>query len=232
MAIKPRNPLRVVGYIRVSTDDQQLGPEAQRLALDAWCVRHGAELVACFSDIGVSGAAPIEKRPGLLDALDALADLDAGILLAAKRDRLARDAMLAAMIERLVERGGGAVRTADDAGVGDGPEAALFRGILDCFAQYERGVIRARTRAALAVKRGRGEKTGHCAAYGLRLAADGAHLEADEREAGAVQAALSLRASGLSLRAIGSRLAAEGLHPRAGGAWQAKTISRMIERAA
>ncbi len=34
----------------------------------------------------------------------------------------------------------------------------LLRGLMDLFAQYERAVIRARTRAALAVKRSKGEQ--------------------------------------------------------------------------
>lgn len=38
--------------------------------------------------------------------------------------------------------------TADGAGNGEGPEAALMRTLLDTFAAYERALIRARTRAA------------------------------------------------------------------------------------
>ena len=43
--------------------------------------------------------------------------------------------------------------------------------MVDAFAEYERAIIRARTRAALAVKRGRGERTGEVP-YGFRLAED------------------------------------------------------------
>jgi len=56
------DPDKVIGYIRVSTDEQALGPEAQREALNAWCEAHGARLCAVFEDIGVSGAIPLEKR--------------------------------------------------------------------------------------------------------------------------------------------------------------------------
>jgi DNA invertase Pin-like site-specific DNA recombinase len=34
----------------------------------------------------------------------------------------------------------------------------LMRGLVDLFAQYERALIRSRTKAALAVKKGRGER--------------------------------------------------------------------------
>ncbi len=74
------------------------------------------------------------------------------MLLVAKRDRLARDVVVAAMVDRLAERHGARVLAADGTGNGDGPEAMLMRGIVDVFAQYERALIRARTKAALAVK--------------------------------------------------------------------------------
>jgi site-specific DNA recombinase len=50
------------------------------------------------------------------------------------------------------------VVTADGVAVEDTPEGMLLRGLMDLFAQYERAVIRARTRAALAVKRSKGER--------------------------------------------------------------------------
>ena len=47
------DPKKVIGYIRVSTDEQALGPDAQRHALNAWCERHDARLLAIHEDIGV-----------------------------------------------------------------------------------------------------------------------------------------------------------------------------------
>src|SRR5690349_20875443 len=90
---------RVVGYIRVSTSEQALGSEAQVAALHSWCSSRGVELIAVCSDLGVSGATAIDKRPGLLAAMDALSEHGAGVLLVAKRDRLARDVIVAAMVE-------------------------------------------------------------------------------------------------------------------------------------
>src|SRR5260370_31933372 len=81
---------RAIGYIRVSTDEQALGPQAQREALRRWCATNGAELIATFEDLGVSGGLELDKRPGLLGALDALKAHNANVLLVAKRDRLHR----------------------------------------------------------------------------------------------------------------------------------------------
>lgn len=224
-------PSRVIGYVRVSTDDQNLGPEAQRAALARWCEANGVDLVAVHEDLGVSGGAELDKRPGLLAALEDLRAQHAGVLLVAKRDRLARDVVVAAMVERLVERDGARVLTADGTGNGDGPEAALMRGIVDVFAQYERALIRARTKAALAIKKGRGERVG-AVAYGFRLAADGIHLLADPLEASAVALVRTLRSQGLALRAIAERLTEAGHAPRGGGRWHPQTIANIARAAA
>ena len=152
------DPQRVIGYVRVSNGDQQLGPEAQRVALEQWCAAHGGQLVLTCTDRGVSGGAALDQRPGLLAALAAIKKLAAGVLLVAKRDRLARDTLVAAMVERLVERAGARVCTADGMAAGDGPEPLLMRRIVDAFAEYERLTIQARTKAALAVKRSRRER--------------------------------------------------------------------------
>ena len=136
---------RVIGYVRVSTNEQTLGVAAQRTALHKWCVGHGARLVRVFTENGTSGAASFDKRPGLLGALAALRQLRAGVLLVAKRDRLARDTLVAAMVERLAARNGAVVRSVDGISEGVGPEALLLRRIVDAFAEYERLVIVART---------------------------------------------------------------------------------------
>ncbi len=223
------NPKVVVGYCRVSTEDQNLGPQAQRSAMDRWCKANGARLVACYEDHGVSGAAPLDKRPALIEALDAVAEHGAGVLLVAKRDRLARDPIVAAMTERLVERAGARVLSAAGEGTeGDDPGAVLMRRMIDAFAEYERAMIRARTRAALAVKRSRGEKLGGDVPYGYRLAADGVHLDTYQPEMRIVVAARKLREQGMSLRQIGAALEARGLLPRCGRPWNPKTVRALL----
>lgn len=224
------SPSLVVGYVRASTDRQDLSPDAQRASLTRWCEANGARLVAVHEDAGVSGAAPLDKRPGLLAALDALTANGAGVLLVAKRDRLARDVVVAAMVERLAERSGARVLAADGTGNGVGPEAQLMRGIVDLFAQYERALIRARTKAALAVKAARGERTGGVP-YGFRLAADGLHVVANPEEAAVVERARTLRAEGRTLRAIAADLDTRGTAPRGGGRWHPQTVANIVRAA-
>lgn len=65
--------MRVVGYVRVSTDEQGvsgLGLEAQRAAIAAECGRRGWELARFEED--VAGGAKLD-RPGLNAAVEAVA---------------------------------------------------------------------------------------------------------------------------------------------------------------
>jgi DNA invertase Pin-like site-specific DNA recombinase len=205
-----------VGYVRVSTDEQNLGPEAQRQAIEAWAARNGVVVVAWHDDHGVSGAAPIEKRTGLLAALDALAELDAGVLVIAKRDRLARDVVASAMIERLATRNGARIVSAAGEGTDDDdPSSMLMRRMVDAFAEYERQIIKARTRAALGVKKARGERVGTIS-YGYQLAEDGRTLVPNAGEQAIIAKVREARAAGVTFRAIVAELAAAGVVSRKG----------------
>ncbi len=171
----------------------------------------------------------------------------------AKRDRIARDVVIAGMIDRAAEYRGmgrargrgdrrmvhGSVReacgarvvTADGAGNGDSPADALMRTILDGAAQYERALIRQRTCAALAAKRARGERAGEVP-FGYRLAADGAHLETDASEQAIVERVRALRAGGVSLRSIVADLAAAGCVGRTGKPLALTQVARIAGAAA
>lgn len=221
---------KVVLYVRVSTDEQALGPAAQRAAAQRWCEARGSQLVAVCEDLGVSGGAPLDKCPGLLSAMRELEAHGAGTLLVAKRDRLARDVVKAAMVEQLASRAGAVVVSAAGEGEGTDPAAALMRTMVDAFAQYERALIGARTKAALAVKKAKGERVGTIP-YGWQLGADGVQLERCEAEQTVVAVIRGLRDEGMSLRAIVAELNARELLARNGGGWHLTQVVRVLEAA-
>lgn len=219
------NQTVAVAYIRVSTDDQALGPEAQRAAIAAFALRHGLTVPSWHEDLGVSGAADIDACPSLLAAVAAVRQSKAGVLLVAKRDRLARDVVKAAMVEGLVAREGANVVSAAGEG-GDDPTGLLMRRIVDAFAEYERLVIKARTKAALAVKRGRCERISRQAPYGYRF--DGGRVVADPAEQAVVARARELRAEGRTLAAVASELEAAGMVNRAGRRFAVAALHRLV----
>lgn len=223
------NPKIVVCYCRVSTEEQSLGPEAQQAAMRRWCDASGAAVAALHADLGVSGAASLEKRPGLLAAIQSLGTHGAGVLLVAKRDRLARDPIISAMIEAAAERlGARVVSAAGEGSEGDDPSSVLMRRLVDAFSEYERGVIRARTRAALGVKRARSERVGSVP-YGYSLAEDRRTLIPNADEQIVIARMVELTETGASLNAVARALQAEGYRSRS-ERWHATTVLRVLAR--
>lgn len=203
-----------VAYLRVSTSAQELGPEAQRATITAWAAREGVTIVAWHCDHGVSGGAPMAQRPALLAAIADVGELRAEALVVARRDRLARDVMTAAIATRLVAAHGARITSTAGEGEGNDPASALMRTLVDAFAEYERALIASRTRAALAVKKARGERTGECP-RGTRATASGA-LEPCTLERARDARVRELRDAGHNYSTITAMLASEGYLSRRG----------------
>jgi DNA invertase Pin-like site-specific DNA recombinase len=220
------NPALAVGYIRVSTKEQRLGPRGQAKDLERWAKREGLQLAAVFVDHGVSGARPLSERPALLAALAALPELGAGVLVASKRDRLARDVVVVRGIEGEAAKAGATVRTTDGTSDATGSAGLLMRGLHDLLGAWEREVIRERTTAALAVKKARNERIGSLP-YGFRLASDCRTLEEDPAEQSTLATMLELRSQGVSLRAIVRRLNEDAV-PARGAEWHLTTVARAL----
>lgn len=217
---------RAYGYLRVSTDaqaDSGLGLEAQRSAITAAAARLGLDLGDVFTDAGLSGALELEDRPGLFAAVNALKRGDT--LLVAKRDRLGRDVVAVAMLERLTARKGARIISAAGEGT-EGTDAAsmLQRRILDAFGEYERLIIGQRTKAALKAKRDRGERAGNIP-FGYSLNADGRTLDANADEQHVIGLLRELKAAGYTLRQVADELNRQGFTTRRGTAWRHQYVA-------
>src|SRR5262245_36387990 len=168
-----------IAYLRVSPDKQAepgLCLEAQRASVAATAVRLGLAVRHEFVDAGVSGSLSIADRPVLMQAVGALRRGD--VLLVAKRDRLGRDVIAVAMIERLIAKRGARVVSAAGEGTGnEDPSNVLMRRLIDSFSEYERLIIGARTKSALAAKRSRGERVSRFAQFGWAFGANGRLVE-------------------------------------------------------
>ena len=221
---------KAIGYVRVSTDEQAasgLGLEAQEAAIRSYADRNGMELESVFRDEGISGSKGIDKRNGLLDALASLGKDD--VLLVAKRDRLGRDMMLIAMLESMVAKKKARIVSASEEGTNsDDPTAVLMKRMIDAFSEYERLLIKARTKAAMRAKKVRGER--YCRArMGYKI--DGNRLERDEPEQRVIARIRELRAAGLTYRKIAETLTAEKIPTKSGGtAWQHSAVRYVLER--
>ena len=111
----------------------------------------------------------------------------------------------------------------------DDPSSILMRRIVDAFSEYERLLIKARTRAALAAKARRGERTGQVP-YGKRLAEDGQTLLDDQAEQGVLEIIGCYADRGRSHRWIARRLDEMLVPTKNGGRWAHSTVRRLIDR--
>jgi len=137
----------IIGYARVSTDEQNL--DAQLDALN------GAGALRIFSD-KVSGT--LRKRPELDRLLDQLRDGD--VIVVTKYDRLARSLRdLLDIVEAIKARGAGFRSMAEDIDTTT-PAGRLVFHVFASIAQFERERISERTKEGLEAARKRGRVGG------------------------------------------------------------------------
>lgn len=224
--------MRVIVYLRVSTDQQAdsgLGLEAQQISCESYAKKLGAQIVATYKDEGLSGSLSLEKRPGIFNALETLKKGD--ILLVAKRDRLSRDDMSIAMIEAAIARKGAKIVSAAGEGTeNDDPSSILMRRMIDAFAEYERLIIKARTKVALQAKKARNERVGHIP-FGQRLSANGTNLELHDEEVSTIKEMQRLRKRGKSIRDIAKMLNKKQKFNRGQSPWNEASVFRIMKSA-
>jgi DNA invertase Pin-like site-specific DNA recombinase len=229
--------MRVAAYLRVSTDRQVekgLGLSVQRTAIREWVRQHDHRLTATFVDEGISGAADLDRRVGLADALDAIRSGPAQGLVLYRLDRLARDYILQEQLMGEVWQLGGEVYSTsgteqnlrDDP---NDPARRLIRQVLAAISEYEKNMISLRLRAGRDRKAAGGGYACGRPPYGYRAA--GGALVPDESEQQIVRLVHSLRADGLSLRDIAGSLAQEGHLTRQGHVFHPQVLSRILKRA-
>ena len=199
--------MRVIGYARVSTEEQADGTSLaeQRRQIAGLAMSAGLEGLQQIEDSGVSGAVPIFQRPAGVQ----LANLRRGdVCIVAKLDRLSRDVADALTVIREWEAAG--VRLIIN-GWGEciGPHAQgnagrLMLEVMAVFAGHERRVLKERQRDGQAAKRRAGGHIGGSAPFGYRKEGAGraARLEPDPAQQAALATVRELGAQGLASRAI------------------------------
>lgn len=105
-----------------------------------------------------------------------------------------------------------------------------MRRMIDAFSEFERIIIRGRTKAAMQAKKARGERVGHIP-FGYQLGESGT-LKEDEEEQAVLQQIHELRKRGLSTRKIASEMNLRGAFNRGGAQWNHASIHRVMTRLA
>jgi site-specific DNA recombinase len=219
---------KAVAYVRVSTADQARegwSLAVQRKRVRAYCEARGWRLSRVYADEGISSAA---RRPAFEEMVDDVLADGVNAIVAMKLDRLGRSAAgLLSLYERL-ERKGVRIVTIEDGIDTSTANGRLMRTILAALAEWERDVIRDRTRTGVRAAMEDGRRVGQ-PPYGYTVRDGRLVKHPDEQKIlGRIR---SRHAAGASLVTIAQELNDAGIAPRR-GRWHPTTVARATSRAA
>jgi DNA invertase Pin-like site-specific DNA recombinase len=227
--------MKVIGYVRVSTDrqaDEGLGLAIQEKAIRQWAKANGHRLAGICRDEGVSGTKDTAQRPGLADAVNAVCEKRAAAIVVHRMDRLARTLTVQEGILSHVWNCQGEVYSVDTGQVlrddAEDPMRTFVRQVMGAASELERAMVVARMRAGRRHKAADGGYAYGAPGFGYR--AEGGALVPEPAEQEALARMLALRAEGKSLRQIADALNGEGHQSKRGGVWHSASVGRVLNR--
>ena len=212
-----------IGYVRTSTNRQELSLGAQEDQIRAMATMKGIELSEVIRE---EESAKTLDRPGMERLLGMIDAGRVGMVIIAKLDRITRSVRdLAILLERFQKKDTLLVSTTDslDTGTASG---RLVLNIMTSVSQWEREAISERTCVALAKLRSQGKMTGK-PRYGWRSVGKGMPVVEDEIEQENLEIIRNAREGGLSFRSIAEYLNAGGRHVRSGALWSVGDVQRV-----
>jgi site-specific DNA recombinase len=206
-----------IGIVRVSQTAGREGesfvsPTEQADRIRDACERDGLDLLEIHEELDVSGGADLHRRPGLSQAVAAIEEGRARVVVAAYFDRFFRNLDVQRQVVDRIEAAGGAVLTVDMGAVSHATAGQWLSGtLMGAFSEYQRRTTRERAGEAQRRAVARGALPYANVPPGLRKRTD-ATLEPDPATAPVVAAAFQRRADGETIREIRAFLAANGIH--------------------
>lgn len=223
--------MRLLGYIRVSSEDQVNEGESlsvQDLQQHRYCELHGHELVDVIADKGVSAGVEFERRAGGAEVMDRLRDGEADGVVITSLDRLFRLTLDGLQTFKWFDREGLTVHAVGDKIDTTTPEGKLALTVRLATCEYERNKTAQRTRDTLRGMREQGMQYSRIAPYGCVAVSGKLYREPDTW--GVREAIVEMRASGLSLRAICAEMKERGVPAPGGGVtWHVSSLVGILE---
>lgn len=226
--------MKVLALGRVSSKGQAesgLGMASQFVEMHKFIeANYGSDVeVMSFMDNGVSGSAPLSKREGLMSALSVMKRND--VLLSYDLSRVARDAMLMAVIQTEVEKKGGKIITV----VGnndDTPEGKLLRHLMVGISEWRRTSQNLKIKQALKLK-AKTHKLGK-APFGFKHNEDQTEFIEVEEEQMVIRCAVEFSKVFGNRRGLFTAMALHlnemGLRSRSGGKWLPANTNKVFKR--
>jgi DNA invertase Pin-like site-specific DNA recombinase len=224
----PEKPARAVAYCRTSSA-ANVGPDKdslarQRAAVAAYAKARGLEVAREFCDAAVSGADPIDRRPGFVAMLAHLHADGARTILVETAGRFARDLAVQLTGHDLLKARGIELVPVDapDHFADDTPTARMVRQILGAVAEFEK--------ASLVLKL-RGARDRRSAALGRRVEGRKGYGSTDPelvRQAKRLARRNPRTGEKRSLRAVAAELAGLGFLNGRGRPFAAAQVARLL----
>jgi DNA invertase Pin-like site-specific DNA recombinase len=218
--------VEAVGYMRTSSatnvGEGKDSEARQRKAVESYAKAAGMVIVDWFYDAAVSGADPIETRPGFTAALARIAGNGVRTIIVETANRFARDLMVQEVWFAMLRDLGIALIAADSPSsfLDDGPTSKLIRQILGAVSEFDKAMTVAKLKGARdRVRRQRGKCEGR-KSYAERdpeLVALARQLHKPDPERRPV-----------SLRTVASALAERGLVTPSGRHYSAAAVASML----
>jgi len=221
-----RNPTKAVAYFRTSSL-ANVGPDKdslrrQRAAVTAYAAQHRIEIVQAFNDPAISGADPIDQRPGFIELLKRIEGNGVSMVLVEDPTRFARDLIVQLTGHDLL-RGLGVDLVPVNSPTffkEDTPTAHLIRSVLGAVSEFEK--------AQLVVKL-KGARDRRSEALGRRCEGRKPPPKVVVLEARRLARRNPRTGQVRSYRKIAAELASKGLIRRDNGkAYGAESIKRML----
>jgi DNA invertase Pin-like site-specific DNA recombinase len=149
-----RKRIGAVGYMRTSSatnvGDGKDSEGRQRIAIESYARSHDMAIIDWFYDSAVSGADPIEARPGFAALLARIAGNGVRTIVVETANRFARDLMVQEVGFAMLRNLGVTLIAADSPSsfLDDGPTSKLIRQILGAVSEFDKAMIVAKLRGA------------------------------------------------------------------------------------
>jgi len=215
--------MNAFAYLRVSGKGQVDGDgfPRQLAAVQGFAGSHGITIARVFREKGISGTVDGLDRPAWVEMISAARDADVKVIIIEKLDRLARDLMIQERIlADLKSRGLTLISVAEPDLCSDDPTRTLLRQIMGAIAEYDKGTIVAKLRAAR-----QRQRVAHGRCEGAKPY--GAH----PGESTVLDRIRTMYASGARFLAIAEALNVQGIAPRRGVRWHPYAVARIARRA-
>ncbi len=221
-----RNRQKAVAYFRTSSaanvGEAKDTLARQRAAVTVYAKANGIEIVGEFYDAAVSGADPVDARPGFAELLGRIAGNGVGMVLVEDPSRFARDLMVQMTGHEMLKRMcvDLVAVNAPEHFLEDTPTATLVRQVLGAISQFEKAQLVMKLKAARDRKKA---ETGRC---GGRRPVPAATVKEARRLARRNPKTGRVR----SLRRIAKELADLGHLGPSGNEYGAESVKRMLAR--